>query len=172
MPRWAREGAWLCWSLDPVAMPVSAGRCPGSEGSCPVPKQRGQAGCLPTLWAACSAATSCHKQGNLFDQSWQPQGGESQLGGEVLCIWRGPQDLLLAAAFVSYHTDNMGTGATQRLHSRKLLFPFVPDVFQRKTLGRVKGKCGEGGGTGVLHIPPPPYQRTGNLSRSHACNLG
>lgn len=51
--------------------------------------------------------------------------------------------------FVSCHTDNTGTSATQRLHGRKLLLHFAPDVLQRKVLGRVQEKHGEGGGTAI-----------------------
>lgn len=45
--------------------------------------------------------------------------------------------------FVFYHTDSTGMCATKRLHGRKLLLHFAPAEFQRKALGKPKGKCGE-----------------------------
>lgn len=143
VPDWAREGAWLCWSLVPVAVPLSAGRCLGTEGG----PALGQAGCLPCGLPAQQLPAV------VGEETSEGQGGALCLEGRAdpkTCCW--------LQHFVSYHTDNMGMGATQRRHSRKLLLHFAPDVFQRKALGQVKRKRGEGGGTGVC--------------RSHACDLG
>lgn len=99
---------------------------PGDRGrSCP------GAGWLPPLWAAHSAAAGCRRRGNLSEG----QGGAVCLAGRAdpkTCCW--------LQHFVSYHTENTGTGAAQRLHSRKLLLHFAPDVFQGKLLAEWEGE--------------------------------
>lgn len=116
-----------------MAVPLTAGRCLGQQGSCP------GAGCPPALWVPCSAAAGCCSQGELSED----QGGALCLEGRAdpkTCCW--------LQHFFSYQTNNVGSGATQRQHSMKLLLHFAP-VLLRKALGRVKGKLGEGGGSEV-----------------------
>lgn len=51
--------------------------------------------------------------------------------------------------FLSYDTENMGTGVPKRLLRRNFSLHFAPDVFQGKALSRVQGKHGEGGSSEV-----------------------
>lgn len=161
VPDWAREGAWLCWSLIPVAVLLPAGRCLGAEGVVPCSRQHGQARCLPCWLLAQQPPAVIGEEASLIRAGSLREGRASWVG-RCSVFGDDPKTCCWLQHFVSDHTDSMGTGATQRLHSRKLLFCFVPDVFQRKTLGRAKGKCGEGGGTGVCisHLPLAKVQDT------------
>lgn len=102
--------AGVCWSLIAVAVPLSADRCLGTWGSCPV------AGWLAPLWAACSAAAG--------EELSEEQGGavcsEGRAGCKT-CCW--------LQHFVSCDTENVGMGVPKRLLSRNFSLCFAPDVF-------------------------------------------
>lgn len=108
--------------------------------------------CLGTVDLALEQA-SCLPCGFPDQQLAAVVGEEASPGGrKVLCLWRKgltSKHLLLAAVLSFTTLDNKGICATQRLHGKKLLLCFAPAEFQRKALGKPKGKCGEDGDAGV-----------------------
>lgn len=121
---WAREGAWLCWSLTPVAVLLPAGRCLGTEPG-------------PALGLASSPV------GSLLSSCCR--GGSIPRGRELLCVWRdGLTPRSVAAAALSVFTLT----AKGHVPPKGCTTGSCCSAFHLMCF-RVKGKHGEWGGTGV-----------------------
>lgn len=151
VPDWAQEGAWLCWSLIPVAVPLPAGL-----GTARGPAL-GQAGCLPCGLPA----------------QWLPAvvGEETSLRGrEVLYVWRGGLTPRPAAGCSILSFTTLKTRGQVPPKGCTCCSTSHLVYFRGNLLAESRGNVEKGvGGTGVCvsHL-----FLMGNLVRSHAHNLG